>query len=126
MTFSLSQRSQNALMGVRPELARVVRRAITLTTMDFVVLEGVRTLERQRELVRAGASKTLKSRHLTGHAVDLGAWLGTIRWEPDCYRPIARAMKQAAADEGVRIEWGFDLWGWDSPHFQLPWKQYPA
>lgn len=124
--FELSPRSLKCLLGVHVDLQRVVKRAIHLTTVDFVVIEGLRTKERQRELLAAGASRTLNSRHITGHAIDVAAWLGTIRWEPALYVPIADAMKAAAKELKVPIEWGFDLWGWDSPHFQLPRKQYLA
>ena len=123
--FELSPRSLRCLLGVHVDLQRVVKRAIHLTTVDFVVIEGLRTKERQRELLAAGASRTLNSRHITGHAVDLSAWLGTVRWEPALYVPIADSMKAAAKIERVPIQWGFDLWGWDSPHFQLTRRQYP-
>lgn len=124
--FKLSQRSLTALVGVHPDLVRVVKRAITISTVDFIVGEGLRTLETQRKYVASGVSKTMKSRHLTGHAVDLWAYLVTIRWEPALYVPIADSMKAAGKELGVPVEWGFDLWGWDSPHFQLPrGKQYP-
>ena len=130
--FKLSQRSLTALVGVHPGLVAVVKRAITISTVDFVALEGVRTLDRQKLLKAAGASWTLASRHLKGqdgygHAVDLGAWLGTIRWEVPLYTSIAVAMKAAAKELGVPIQWGQDLWGKDAVHFQLPrGKQYPA
>ena len=118
--FELSPRSLRSLLGVHPQLQSVVKRAIHLTTVDFLVIEGLRTKERQRELLAAGASWTLNSRHITGHAVDLGAWLGTIRWELALYVPIAAAMKAASKELGVPIEWGQDLWGKDAVHFQLP------
>jgi peptidoglycan L-alanyl-D-glutamate endopeptidase CwlK len=126
MAFSLSKRSERALIGVHPDLKRVVWAAIYISTMDFVVIEGVRTLEMQRQYVASGASRTMKSRHLTGHAVDLAPFLGTIRWEEALFDPIAAAMKVSAKTLGAPIQWGFDLWGWDRPHFQLPWKQYPG
>lgn len=125
MAFRLSQRSLTALVGVHPDLVRVVKRAITISTVDFIVGEGLRTLETQRKYVASGVSKTMKSRHLTGHAVDLWAYLVTIRWEPALYVPIADAMKAAGLELGIPIEWGFDLWGWDSPHFQLSRSKYP-
>ena len=75
MTFKLGPRSVARLKGVHPDLVKVVERAIQLTPVDFTVLEGLRSLERQKALVAAGASQTLKSRHLDGHAVDLGAWV---------------------------------------------------
>ena len=73
MTFKLGQRSKERLQGVDHRLVMVVEKAITLTTVDFTILEGLRTPERQQQLVNDGFSKTLKSKHLTGHAVDLGA-----------------------------------------------------
>ena len=72
-TFTLGTRSLSRLSGVQADLFRVVKRAIELTTVDFVVVEGVRTPARQKELVAAGASQTLKSNHLTGAAVDMSA-----------------------------------------------------
>ena len=76
MTFSLSQKSISRLNGVHPNLVKVVKRAIEISQIDFCVTEGVRTEKRQKELVAAGASQTMKSRHLTGHAVDLAAMVG--------------------------------------------------
>lgn len=127
MSFSLGPRSKARLQGVNPDLVKVVERAIKLTTVDFTVIEGLRTPERQRKLFDAGASQTMKSRHLTGHAVDLAAWVDDqIDWSWPLYDKIAAAMKQASAQVGVPIEWGGDWRTFkDGPHFQLPWKQYP-
>lgn len=125
MTFKLSKRSRDSLQGVHPDLVRVVERAIELTEVDFVVIEGLRTPARQAELVKAGASQTQNSRHLTGHAVDLAAWVGTVRWDWPLYPRIAAAVKQAAKELGVPIEWGGDWKFRDGPHFQLPRKVYP-
>ena len=127
MTFSLSTKSKSRLIGVHPRLTDIVRLAITITPIDFAVLEGVRSIERQKELVKAGASQTMRSRHLTGHAVDLGAIVdGQVRWDWPLYDKIAVAVKEAARQLGVPIEWGGD---WvslkDGPHFQLPWGSYP-
>ena len=74
--FHLGTRRRARLEGVHPDLVRVVERAIELTEVDFTVLEGLRNVSRQKELVAAGASQTMNSRHLTGHAVDLGALVG--------------------------------------------------
>lgn len=125
--FFLSQRSKNRLKGVHPDLASVVHRAIQLTTVDFTVLEGLRTLERQKELVEIGASKTMNSRHLSGHAVDLGALVkGVVRWDWPLYHEIAKAMKDAAKELGVDLGWGGDWRTFpDGPHFQLSWEKYP-
>lgn len=125
--FVLSARSLSRLQGVHPDLVRVVKRAITITEVDFSVLEGLRTAARQRELVAAGASKTMNSRHLTGHAVDLGAYVaGKVRWDWPLYGKLAAAMKEAARLERVPIEWGGDWRTFkDGPHFQLPFNSYP-
>lgn len=127
VTFILSRRSELRLQGVHPDLVRVVRRALKLSTVDFAVIEGVRTAKRQRELVAAGASQTLNSRHLTGHAVDLAPVIGgVIRWDwPPFYR-IADAMRQAGDDLGVRIIWGGSWVKFkDGPHFELDRRVYP-
>lgn len=126
--FTLGSRSRQRLEGVHPDLVRVVERAIGITTVDFTVLEGRRTPERQRQLVAAGASQTMNSRHLTGHAVDLGAWVNNqVRWDWPLYYRIADAMKAAAQAEDVSIEWGGDWKTFkDGPHYQLPWKEYPV
>jgi peptidoglycan L-alanyl-D-glutamate endopeptidase CwlK len=125
--FTLGQRSKLRLKGVHPDLVKVVECAIRITTVDFAVLEGIRTPERQKALVEAGASQTLNSRHITGHAVDLGAWVGDeVRWDWPLYHKIAAAMKEAAKQVDVPIEWGGDWRNFkDGPHFQLPRKEYP-
>jgi len=127
MSFRLSQRSRAALQGVHPDLVAVVEAAIELTPVDFMVTEGLRTAARQAELLRAGASRTLNSRHLTGHAVDVAAWVdGQVRWDWPLYPRIAEAFKAAAKGRGVRLIWGGD---WprlrDGPHFELDRGAYP-
>jgi peptidoglycan LD-endopeptidase CwlK len=123
----LSSRSEDRLGGVHPDLVKVVRKAAEMTTLDFIVTEGLRTIERQKQLVAAGASKTMKSRHITGHAVDLAAMVGgEIRWDWPLYHTLSDTMKHAAAAVGVTIEWGGDWITFkDGPHFQLPWSLYP-
>ena len=107
MTFALSQRSLANLEGVQPALVAVVKRAIQITRVDFGVIEGLRTEARQRELVNRGASQTMNSRHLTGHAVDLMAYIdGRASWELNLYDDIADAMKQAAIELNTPIKWG--------------------
>ena len=128
MTYALSERSLRRLEGVHPDLVRVVKRAIEITPVDFAVTEGLRTKEKQEQLVKAGASKTMRSRHLTGHAVDLAAVIGSeVRWDWALYPQIANAMKSAANELNVPIEWGGDWKTFkDGPHFQLTWEKYPA
>ena len=128
MAFKLSQRSRKRLEGVHSDLVAVVELAIIMTPVDFTVIEGLRTPERQRELYRAGATKTLNSRHLTGHAVDLAPLVkGQVRWDWPLFHQLAPAVKDAAQALGVRIEWGGD---WprfpDGPHFELSRAAYPA
>lgn len=127
MGYSLGTRSMQRLDGVHPDLVRIVKRAISFSEVDFTVLEGVRSEARQRKLFEAGASQTMRSRHLTGHAVDLGAYVaGEVRWDWPLYDKIAEAMKIAAFKEGLPLEWGGD---WvslkDGPHFQLSRSLYP-
>lgn len=128
MSFVLSDRSLKRLAGVKPELIQVVTRAIQITSVDFAVTEGVRTLNRQKELVASGASLTMDSRHLTGHAVDLAAMVGgQVRWDWPLYDALAAAMKNAALECGVSIVWGGDWTTFkDGPHFELDRKRYPA
>ncbi|MCK7581021.1 MAG: M15 family metallopeptidase [Chromatiales bacterium] len=128
MSYILGLRSRTNLIGVHPDLVRVVRRAIEITDIDFTVIEGRRTLARQRELVDKKASKTMRSRHLTGHAVDITPYVGgRIRWDWPLYYPLAKTIKQAARELGVPIEWGGDWKSFkDGPHWQLPWDSYPA
>jgi len=127
MTYNLSKKSRDRLAGVHPDLAKVVERAIEITEIDFAVLEGVRSKARQEQLVKAGASQTMRSRHLTGHAVDLGAYVaGSVRWDWPLYHKLVISVKQAANELQVPIEWGGDWTTFkDGPHWQLPWKEYP-
>ena len=127
MTYTLSKKSRDRLVGVHQDLVKVVERAIEITEIDFAVLEGVRSKTRQEHLVKAGASQTMRSRHLTGHAVDLGAYVaGSVRWDWPLYHKLAVAVKQAAAELQIPIEWGGDWTTFkDGPHWQLPWKEYP-
>ena len=124
MTYRLSQRSMQNLSGVHPDLVAVVKRAIEITEQDFSVIEGVRNIERQRQLVAKGASQTMNSRHLTGHAVDLAPY--PLSWDWEYFYPIADAMKGAADELDVAIVWGGD-WSTfkDGPHFELDRKVYP-
>jgi len=107
MTFKLSERSLAKLEGVKPELVDVVLEAIEITKIDFGVIQGLRTVEEQEELVAKGASQTMQSKHLTGDAVDLMAYVGGRGvWELNVYDEIADAMKEAAIRQNVGIRWG--------------------
>ena len=105
--YKLSQRSLSRLEGVKDPLVEIVKRAIEITKVDFGVTEGLRTEQRQRELVSSGASQTMKSKHITGDAVDLVAYIGSrVSWELNLYDDIADAIKQAAIDKNVSVRWG--------------------
>ena len=125
--FFLGKRSRSRLQGVHPDLIIVMATAIQRTDIDFAVIEGLRTLKRQKELLAQGASKTLKSRHLTGHAVDIAPYVnGEIRWDWPLYHRLAKTIKQAAHDCDIQVEWGGDWTTFpDGPHWQLPKKGYP-
>lgn len=151
--FSLSKKSLGRLDGVHDDLVRVVKRSIDITQIDFSVLEGIRSNARQAQLVASGASKTMDGRHLTGHAVDLAAYVaGSPRWDWPLYYKLAEAVQQAAKELGVQIVWG-GVWDRvlneignpvdevatyvlrrkalgkkafiDGPHFELSRKEYP-
>jgi peptidoglycan L-alanyl-D-glutamate endopeptidase CwlK len=128
----LDEKTAAKLRGVHPDLIKVVTKAFDDIASDqaevaFIITEGVRSIERQRKLLKAGATRTLKSRHLTGHAVDLAVTInGEVHWDWPLYTKLAQVMKRAAGAVNVPIEWGGDWRSFkDGPHFQLPWKQYP-
>lgn len=106
---------QEKLSGVNPKLVQVVLLAATICPVDIYVIEGLRTIERQRDLVAQGKSKTMNSRHLSGGAVDL--WDGKS-WNNSDFKPIIDAMEEAAKRLGVKITGGYS-WGWDYPHWQI-------
>lgn len=136
-------KSIGRLDDVHPDLVRVVLRAAEFYHNDYIVTEGVRTLEKQEKLYEMKATLTMRSRHLKESnacnmacAVDLAAWMdldsdgdidnGEIRWDWPLYKELADAVKEAARVEGVPIEWGGDWKTFkDGPHFQLPWSKYP-
>jgi peptidoglycan L-alanyl-D-glutamate endopeptidase CwlK len=133
MTFKFSTTSIQRLQQVHPALVQIVERALLVSTIDFTVLEGARTKERQAELYAAGASTTMNSRHIPGpdgfaRAVDLGALVGgKVRWDWPLYYQLADAMKQASKELDIPMEWGGDWKKFkDGPHFQLPYKEYPV
>lgn len=152
--FKLSEKSLKELNGVHTDLVAVVKRALELSVQDFAVHDGIRTLEEQKKMVASGASQTLDSRHITGHAVDLVPYVnGKLRWEWEPIYRIADAVRIAAKELGTPIRWG-GAWdisftettespedlvsGYvarrrkagkkvfvDGPHFELPKTKYP-
>jgi peptidoglycan L-alanyl-D-glutamate endopeptidase CwlK len=127
MNYRFSERSAKNLAGVHPKLIAVTALALSISEVDFAVTEGLRTRNRQAELVASGASRTMNSRHLTGHAIDVAAWIGgTISWDWPVYERIAKAFKEAAKMLMVPIVWGGDWSSFkDGPHFELDRREYP-
>jgi peptidoglycan LD-endopeptidase CwlK len=125
VTYKLGKRSLENLLGVSGDMVAVVSKAIEITGVDFTVIEGLRTLERQKKLLADGKSTTLNSRHITGHAVDMVPY--PVDWEDlERFEIMAEAMKQAAADLDIPIIWGGDWKSfYDAPHFELDRKVYP-
>jgi len=154
MTFKLGDKSLKELKGVHADLVAVVKRAIELSVQDFAVHDGTRTLAEQKKLMESGASQTLDSRHISGHAVDLVPFInGKLRWEWEPIYKIADAVRMAARELGTPLRWG-GAWDvsftqlddspedlvadytarrrklgkkafLDGPHFELPKDQYP-
>lgn len=131
--FKFSQRSEESLKGVHPDLVKVARLALTLTTRDFTVIEGVRSKAKQKRLYAQGASKTLNSRHLTGHAIDIVPY--PLDWkDKQAFGELAKAMLEASRQLKIPIRWGGD-WNrngrsddekfYDGPHFELLKAVYP-
>lgn len=133
MPHTLTARDLQRLDGAHPDLRKVFIRAAEITDVPFVVLEVLRDAARQRQLVAAGASRTLNSRHLPhpkdgkSRAVDAAPTLdGSPSWDWPLYHKLAPIIKRAAKDVGVAIEWGGDWRRFkDGPHWQLPRSVYP-
>jgi peptidoglycan L-alanyl-D-glutamate endopeptidase CwlK len=123
----MNQRTIDNLKGLHPDLVKVAEQTLADNPDMFVITEGLRTIEKQRQLLAAGATTTLRSRHLTGHAFDVAALVnGEIRWDWPLYKAIADAIKAKAALLGIKIQWGGDWKTFkDGPHFQLDKTQYP-
>lgn len=143
MSIVLGARSLARLEGVHPDLVRVVKKAAAMSDLDFTVLEGLRTLDRQKQLMANGATKTMNSRHLTGHAVDLAPMLdGKVSWDWPLYHRLAEIVRAASLETKIPIRWG-GTWKLlsaltgpitsknlsrsfpDGPHFELPRASYP-
>jgi len=129
MTRTFGSRSLKSMQGIHPDLRLVLDKALQDSPLDFVVIEGLRTVERQKQLVASGASKTMNSRHITGHAVDLLpiGLDGKPAFDWPLYNQLGPAVKKAAADLGIELDWGGDWKSFkDGPHFELDRVAYPV
>ena len=133
--MNLLNRDIERLKGVHPSLVMVVKKCAEITNIEFIVTEGLRTLEKQKEYLAKGTTTTLNSKHLTGHAVDLAVWfdknhdrvvgVDELSWKFEYYKQLADNMKKAAALVGVAIEWGGDWKSFkDGPHYQIDPNKY--
>lgn len=127
MGFIFNIASLTKLGLVHPDLQKIMNLAVKKSPLGLLVLEGMRTVERQRVLFLHHATTTMHSRHLTGHAVDVAPLVGgTVRWDWPLYYQIAPVIKAAAKELNIPIEWGGDWKTFkDGPHWQLPFKEYP-
>lgn len=121
MAWKLGKKSLERLAGVKEPLQAVIKSAIVDSPYDFSITCGLRTVEEQKVLVATGKSKTMKSKHLTGDAVDIAVFVdGKLTWELKYYKTVAAHIKKVAAKLGVKITWGGDWQSFiDGPHFQL-------
>jgi hypothetical protein len=125
--MKFGERSEKNLVGVHPDLVKVMRLAIERTTVDFGITEGLRTKERQKELFDQKKSRTMNSRHLTGHAVDVMAYVdGKGSWIWGLYEVINKTVQDAADELNIPIVWGGSWASFrDGPHFELDREFYP-
>jgi len=125
--MKFGERSEKNLVGVHPDLVKVMRLAIERTTVDFGITEGLRTKERQKELFDQKKSRTMNSRHITGHAVDVMAYVdGKGSWMWALYEAINKAVQDAANELKIPIVWGGSWVSFrDGPHFELDREFYP-
>ena len=120
MNFKFGKSSEEKLSTVKDDLANVARKALELSSIDFGITEGKRSEQKQKQLVAEGASKTMKSKHLTGHAIDIVAYVdGGITWELKYYEEIAQSFKKAKNDLDVQIRWGGNWSGYKTDDFKL-------
>lgn len=128
MSNRFTHRSFTHLAGVRPELVVVAYHALLLSPIPFQITDGLRTEEEQAILLAAGKSRTMRSRHLTGHAIDVVALQnGIVSWDWSLYETIANYFNKASKETGIKVAWGGNWKGFrDGPHFELDRELFPA
>ena len=125
--YRFSQRSENNLKRVHPDLVKLVRATLAASPLDFGITQGLRTKEEQEKNVAAGKSQTMNSRHLTGHAIDFVVYISKdVNWDFPNFKTVSDVFKAKAKELGIPIVWGGD---WttlkDGPHIELDRKAYP-
>lgn len=119
MFYQLTRADERKLVGLNKNLVALVRRVALVTPVPFVVVEGIRTKQRQRVLFAHGKSKTLNSKHIIGRAVDCAPLVnGDVSWRWDDFTPLVECAKACALELSIPMTFGYD-WGWDAPHWEL-------
>jgi len=118
MGFKFSKRSKSKLEGVHNDLIILATYVLATTDTDFSITEGLRTKEKQAQYVKEGKSKTMNSRHLTGHAIDVFPIGATWNYDDPKWKALIDDFKKCAKHLGIACTFGYD-WGWDAPHIEL-------
>ena len=117
--FALTGADKRKLAGVNARLVALVELLAVRSPMPFMVVEGLRTKQRQRQLFKERKSKTLNSKHLIGRAVDIAPLVnGQVSWDWEHYAPLIACAKSCASQLNLPMEFGYD-WGWDAPHMEM-------
>lgn len=125
--YKFGTKSTERLSTVHPDLQKLFKAVISTSPYDFSITEGVRTIERQKELVEAGKSTTMNSRHLKGNAVDIAVFVdGKLTWDFKYYKQVSEHIKATAKLLDIPIIWGGDWKSFiDGPHYELDRRYYP-
>lgn len=122
------------LKDIHPDLRKFADAVLAKATWKLRVTEGRRTIARQKQLVAQKFSKTMKSRHITGHAIDVVPYVDFDRdgkietselYRKEAFMQLIPIAKAVSKELGIPIVFGYD-WGWDMPHWELDRRKYPA
>ena len=106
--YKFGKRSRDRLKGVDSRLVNVLNQLIKI--MDVTVIEGLRSAERQKELLKKGATKVKYSKHMEGKAVDIAPY--PIDWDDrERFHYMGGMIRGIARALNLNIRWGGD---WDS------------
>lgn len=119
MAFTLSRADERKLVGLNKNLVALVHRVALVTPVPFIVVEGLRTKGRQRQLFAQRKTKTLNSKHIIGRAVDCAPMVnGVLSWWWHDFTPLVQCAKECASEMSLPMTFGYD-WGWDAPHWEM-------